>query len=49
MLDVDPLRRVGSAFGLVRGGDGGKDRIWFFRRTGRGVSTASAVWVLSPW
>jgi hypothetical protein len=25
MLDADPLRRVGSAFGLVRRGEGGRD------------------------
>ena len=49
MLDADPLRRMGLAFGLVRRGEGGRDGSWFFRRAGRGVSTAPAVWALSPW
>jgi hypothetical protein len=26
VLDADPLRRMGPAFGLVRGGEGGRDR-----------------------
>ena len=49
VLDADSLRRVGLAFGLVRRGEGGRDGSWFFRRAGRGVSTAPAVWALSPW
>ncbi|WP_244274400.1 hypothetical protein [Geodermatophilus obscurus] len=49
VLDADPRGRVRSAFGLVCRGDGGETGIWFFRRAGRGVSTAPAVWVLRPW
>jgi len=49
VLDVDALGRMSSAFGLARRGHGGKTGIWFFRRAGRGVSTAPAVCVLSPW
>ncbi|SNS38776.1 hypothetical protein SAMN06893096_103491 [Geodermatophilus pulveris] len=49
MLDADPLRRVSPAFGLVRRGKRGRDRSWFFRRAGRGVSTAPAVCVLRYW
>src|SRR3712207_833507 len=35
VLHADPLRRVSSAFGLVRRGDGGETGIWFFRRAGQ--------------
>jgi hypothetical protein len=48
VLDADPLRRVSRAFGLVRRGDGGKTGSWFFRRAGRGVTTAPAVCARSP-
>jgi hypothetical protein len=48
VLDADALGRVSSAFGLVRGGDGGKTGIWCFRRAGRGVMTAPPVWAFSP-
>ena len=48
VLGADPLRGVSPTFGLVCRGDGGKTGIWFFRRAGRGVSTAPPVWVLRP-
>ncbi len=48
VLHTDPLRRVSPAFGLVRGRDGRKHRDLVLPPAGRGVSTAPAVWVLSP-
>ena len=48
MLHADPLDGVGLAFGLVRGGEAGETGSWLFRRAGRGVMTAPAVWALSP-
>jgi hypothetical protein len=46
--DADPLHRMGSAFGLVRRGEGEQNRQQVLRRAGRGVTTAPTVCVLRP-
>jgi hypothetical protein len=46
VLDTDPLRGVGLRSAWCAAATAGGTGSWFFRRGGRGVMTAPAVWVL---